>query len=277
LAFPFCALRLAQYWRGKCALCLETTDLQDSHFLPKAFYKLARTAGETNPNPIVVNPNVAMKTSKQVSDFLLCAACEDRFNKSGESWMTSNCWRSDADFPLYFAIKAAKPAWASNDFSVYKGAEISGVDVRKLTYFAMSVFWRGGVHEFGPIAGHKPTKLELGPYAEELRQFLLGTAGFPSHVALAVTVSSTPETGRNEMMIFPWRKDHRPDMRQFSFVIPGVTFQMFTGKGMSKAIRDWCIVRSPANYIYMAPRMEEANLTNMAHLLAKSRPVGDLR
>jgi len=36
-------------------------------------------------------------------------------------------------------------------------------------------------------------------------------------------------------------------------------------------------MRSPARYVYMAPIMEEANMTNMARLLAKSRPVGDLR
>ena len=262
---------------GKCALCLQTADLQDSHFLPKAFYKLARNAGDKNPNPIIVNPNVAMKTSQQASDHLLCAVCEDRFNKGGESWITQHCWRSETNFPLHFALKAAMPGYASNDFSVYKAVEIPGVDVGKLTYFAMSVFWRGAVHQFGPIAGHKPVKLELGPYAEELRQFLLGTAGFPADIVLAVTVNSTPATGKNEMMVFPWLKDHRPNMRQFSFVIPGVTFQMFTGKGITKAVRDMCIVRSPANYIYMAPSMEEANMTNMARLLAKSRPVGNLR
>ena len=52
---------------------------------------------------------------------------------------------------------------------------------------------------------------------------------------------------------------------------------MFTGKGIEKAIRAMCIVRSPGNYVYMAPGMEEENMTNMARLVAKSRPVGDLR
>ena len=51
---------------GTCALCMQMKDLQDSHLLPRAFYKLARSAGEKNPNPIVVTPIVAMKTSKQV-------------------------------------------------------------------------------------------------------------------------------------------------------------------------------------------------------------------
>src|SRR5205823_10286333 len=203
---------------------------KDSHFLTKAFYKLARTAGEKNPNPIIVNPNVAMKTSKQASDYLLCASCEDRFNKGGESWIALNCWRSETDFPLHFAVKAAKPEYASKDFCVYKGAQIPRVDVGKLAYFAMSVFWRGSVHQFGSIAGHKPVRLRLGPYAEELQEFLMGSAGFPLNVVLVVTVNSTPEIGKNEMMIFPWLKDHQPNMRQHSFVIPGITFQMFTGK-----------------------------------------------
>jgi hypothetical protein len=66
--------------------------------------------------------------------------CEDRFNKGGQSWITSNWWRSEADFPLHSALKAAACRDASKDLTVYKRAEIAGVDIGKPTYFAMSVF-----------------------------------------------------------------------------------------------------------------------------------------
>jgi hypothetical protein len=86
--------------QGTCRLCRKTSDLQDSHLVPKAFYKLARAAGDKNPNPIVVTPKLQIKTSKQVSDYLLCRECEVRFNRGGEQWVIENCWHAETDLNL---------------------------------------------------------------------------------------------------------------------------------------------------------------------------------
>jgi len=53
--------------RGKCGLCSEEADLQDSHFLPKVFYKIVieggKSAGESNVIPVTVTPRIALQTS----------------------------------------------------------------------------------------------------------------------------------------------------------------------------------------------------------------------
>jgi len=66
---------------GECRLCEKTRELRDSHLMPKALYKITRKAAEAdkqpNSNPVVITPAVALQTTKQVSDYLLCDQCED--------------------------------------------------------------------------------------------------------------------------------------------------------------------------------------------------------
>jgi len=70
---------------GTCGLCLSEAELQDSHLLPKALFKIisaaARAEGATNPHPVLVTPEIAIQTSAQVTDHFLCADCEDRLNR----------------------------------------------------------------------------------------------------------------------------------------------------------------------------------------------------
>ena len=72
---------------GQCHLCLQTKELMESHLIPAAFYRLLRTPGEKNPNPVVVNPTFQERTSKQVTGRMLCGTCEARFNLGGENWV----------------------------------------------------------------------------------------------------------------------------------------------------------------------------------------------
>lgn len=73
---------------GKCELCLSQGSLIDSHFMPKSAYKIVKQVSQAVP--IVINDEIAMQADKQVKDYLLCATCEERFNKSGEGWVMAN-------------------------------------------------------------------------------------------------------------------------------------------------------------------------------------------
>ncbi len=147
--------------KGTCRLCLTPAELQDSHLLPKALYKLLKNAaasdGQKNPNPVVVNKKIALKTSAQVSDHLLCKQCEARFSTDGEKWMLENCWHSDSDFPLRSTLESETPVYVGHSgLSIYEGATISGVNIAKIVYFAASVFWRASAHKWGPILARRP-------------------------------------------------------------------------------------------------------------------------
>lgn len=236
--------------------------------MPKALYKYLRDKAEANPNPIAATPAKTIQTSKQVTDYLLCRECEDRFNKSGEKWVIEDCWRSETDFPLQAALLAATPLFTNGpDFAAYSGAA-PGVDVGRLAYFAASVVWRAGVHQWKQY-GHAPQKLTLGPYQEQLRQYLMGNTGFPDDIVLIVTVSRTLETERNAMMLLPWLSDHEA-YHKYAFVIPGVTFQVLIGKNIPSHVRDCCMVHSPQNYLFMSRAREEDVFQKMGQLLAKT-------
>jgi hypothetical protein len=265
--------------KGTCRLCLTPSELQDSHLLPKALYKLlkntAASDGQKNPNPVVVNKKIALKTSAQISDYLLCKQCERRFSTGGEKWMMEHCWRSDSDFPLRSTLENATPVHVGHSgLSIYEGASISGVDIAKTVYFAASVFWRASAHEWGPILGQKPVKLVFGPYEESLRIFLVVDGDFPKDVVLLVTVSSTKEAGANEYVLFPFLRNKTSGFKQYMFCIPGVTFQLFVGKAIPGRLRVGCTARSKNNLLYLGSN--DFTVGDMGRLISKAQPKGDL-
>jgi len=261
---PYPAMPFAQ-----CALCLQDRDLQDSHLMPRALYKYLRDTADANPNPLVVTATKEFQTSKQVSDYLLCAECEDRFNKGGEKWVIEACWQSETAFPLQQALQGATPLFTSGpDFTAYAGSDIPSIQIDKLAYFAASVLWRAGVNPWRGY-GTAPTRLTLGPYQEDLRRYLVGSTAFPTHVVLIVTVASTLETRRNSLIVFPWRGD-RGAYHKYAFVIPGVTFQLCVGNCIPAHVRACCAVGSPQNFLFISRAREEDVFQQMGHLLAKT-------
>jgi hypothetical protein len=238
--------------------------------MPKALYKFMRDPQTKNPNPMVITPTKARQDSRQVKDYLLCAECEDRFSKNGETWVCGHCWRSDSDFPLRATLLAATPLYRSGpDFAAYSGSAITHVDVNALVYYAASVMWRGAVHQWRQYE-HIPTRLHLGPYREELRQFLLGVAAFPRHVAMVVSVSTTTDTQRNSLMVLPWLSDKADGHHRYGFVIPGITFRVTVGKGTPPKIRNLCLAHSPEHYLFMSKQGDADMLSKAGQLIEKT-------
>ena len=93
----------------KCKLCVNVRELHDSHLLPRAFYKLAREPESGAPNPVLITARGARFSGDQVSDFLLCSACEQTFNRSGENWVQKNCYRSETRFTVRDSLRSATP------------------------------------------------------------------------------------------------------------------------------------------------------------------------
>src|SRR5207249_11264465 len=72
------------YMLGMCKLCKTESELQNSHLLAAGFYRLLRVPEANDPNPIRIDAKITTFTSDQVTRHLLCAGCEDRFNRNGE-------------------------------------------------------------------------------------------------------------------------------------------------------------------------------------------------
>jgi hypothetical protein len=78
--------------RGTCKLCLEEANLQESHYLGRALYKLSRDNGEL---PILRSPDLIIRTQRQIKDYVLCWNCEQRFTKMGEDYLMRMINRND--------------------------------------------------------------------------------------------------------------------------------------------------------------------------------------
>ena len=222
--------------QGLCKLCLRTKQLQESHFLPAAVFRALLSPTERNPHPRFVSPNVTVDTSRQMKDYVLCFDCEQRFSKNGERWVLSHMARNSS-FPLQESLRKAPPIRSIPTLATYAAASIPEIDVDKLEYFALSVFWRAAVHDWGPVHEQEYQRLELGPYEETLRQFLLGVVPFPAHVVMLISVYEELDITRTAFP--PVRGERMPEGRSYSFLIPGIQFSMSVGKGLPPEITEF--------------------------------------
>lgn len=176
---------------SECGLCQQMADLRESHFLPRALYRLAREPRADDPNPIVVTERRATHTSRQVMDDFLCAACEDRFSAYGERHVLSQVARPHGVFRLRDLVRQAPIVARGERWEFHDVSGSQEVDPEKYLYFAASIFWRSAARRWR-CYGQQTTRLPLSEkFQEEFRQYLVGGSGFPDRQPLITPASVT--------------------------------------------------------------------------------------
>lgn len=259
---------------GECRLCKETRELLNSHFIPAAFYKTAKKSDPSGEHPVVVTKNVLMQTSKQATAPLLCAECEDRFNKFGEKWTLANSWQADGSFPLRTAVQSKPPSYSKPGFTIYDTAGVAGIDQEQLVYFGASICWRATINEWHLV--EPGPKLDLGPYEKELQLFLLGKADFPANATIVLSISAETDVRASAMAIFPYYKNHNKDCRQYNFTMNGLTFDLFVGKSLPPAYRAMCLWRSRNRPVFFAVSMDSQVVHEFGGMMSTAKAVGKL-
>jgi hypothetical protein len=180
---------------GTCKLCTFEKDLQDSHLLPRALYKKAHGSGtKGNQDPHVVTVRGRRPSSHQVTDYVLCRDCEQRFNKNGEDYVMRLVTQQNGEFPLLEALNSIPSQQSGKNFAAYSAAGTSDIDRDKIGYFAISVFWRASVHTWKQENGEL-VSIDLGKkYNEEIRRYLLGETAIPKQAALIVAACTDSES-----------------------------------------------------------------------------------
>lgn len=130
--------------------------------------------------------------------------------------------------------------------TVYSGLSIPGLEMNRLVYFGVSVFWRASAATF-KNSGQRDVLVSLARYKEDFRKFLLGLSAFPEHAAIWIAVSNTPSPA--PVMNFP-SSQKVESYHQHCFEIPGVSFILFVGKRLTERIRELCAARSPERIIF---------------------------
>ena len=144
---------------GKCNLCHANSELRDSHYLPRGGYKSTRSASLKNQNPVVIGSNKAKQSQAQVHEFKFCPVCEARFNDGGENWVLRHIHRAYGGvFPIHTILNSAQPIVGRSGFLVFPQQTIPTINIDKLIYFAMSIFWRGTLH-WNPVEGNRASRV----------------------------------------------------------------------------------------------------------------------
>jgi hypothetical protein len=198
-----------------------------------------------------------MTTSKQITDYVLCRDCEDLFNRNGENWMLKQVWNGRR-FPLGDRLRLALPLYPLKEALVFSGAAI-GVDTDRLGYFALSVIWRAGVHQWEQS---RPA-LELGSIQEPIRQFLIGGAPLPSEIAVLTTVCTDPYS---RVFYMPSQTTGMP-VTSFGMLTLGVHFMVFV-EPFPPALHEMCSVRSAQRLIFQRD-CSEKTLEAFAQLMSQ--------
>ena len=173
-----------------------------------------------------------------MKDHVLCTDCERRFNESGEKWVLA---RIPSDYGEPFVLQDAllneRPLYRGPGIALYEGAKIGAFDMDKLVFFAMSIFWRGAVHEW-EIDGQQAPKVALEEKEGPIRTFLLGQSPFPAEVWLTTDISAHKPVLNG--FIAPMRMPSLLGWNCYWFYICGLGFELHFGSGVSSSIRQLC-------------------------------------
>ena len=230
-------------------------------------YKYILDPSKTNEGPVAIGRTITSTTSRQVRDYLLCAECEDLFNKNGESWVLGQVWNGK-HFPLRDRLKLALPKYEFSSVTVFSGSSV-GIDTDRLAYFALSVIWRAGVHTWNLAFGGKTTRLNFGGSEESIRRYLLGETGFPKDAAVLVHVCTDyPSTG-SFYTSSESRTETSPSLKRFGFQALGLNFMVFVGT-IPPTVRQFCCVQSPSKVVFQRDCSEKTEQA-FAQLMATSR------
>jgi hypothetical protein len=240
---------------GKCKLCLQHKRLAQSHLMPRALYDMCSLPGI---DPILITSEVVMPVSRHTKDYVLCFDCEQLLNRNGENWMIPRLLTIQKSFPFYDALSNRTPDIYDPEMAVYATAYIPQIDVNCVLHFGMGLFWKASVHSWK--GGERDPSINLGPYSEKVRTFLLGDTTFPTNIKLFVTVSRPADA----VMGFtpPYEGTRESTWRNFLCYVPGIEFGIAVGKLIPRALTIFSFSENSSRPLFIWDKMPR-NLRNL--------------
>jgi hypothetical protein len=226
---------------GICNLCRKRRQLCRSHYLGRAFHKLAMTGGRPG---IVMTPKVTLATPRQLWAHLLCTQCERRLNKFGETSVLR--WLDNGNtFPLLDRMQVSIPVKREKGVVTFSGSAI-GVDTAPFAYFALALLFKGSIHRWPTVEG-QTTSVELGQFQGLIRKFLLG-GPFPDNVYVVVAVCE--DVGSRGTVYAPSPLAETRD-RTFWFLTRGLWFHVIADADSSPSWGALCCYRSDKKVLHL--------------------------
>jgi hypothetical protein len=207
----------------------------------------------------------AVPTAMQVKDYLLCAECEDRFNKYGETWAAGQVY-DGKDFPLLQRLTLALPFLETPKLRAVSGVA-AGIDTDKLAYFGLSILWRAAAHKW-TMPGGGTTSLNLENYEEPIRRFLLGEIKLPNDI-IVVATACTDWLSQGSFYT-PCLMRGNP-YTAYAFLARGISFTVLVGSDLPASMRELCCVASTRKSVFAADHRAKS-VHSFLHLYGTASP-----
>jgi hypothetical protein len=212
--------------------------------MPKSLYKQSRRPGNANPNPLLLTETRHVQTSEQITDYVFCEECERRLNDNGERYTMSQVAKENGTFPLLETLMKATPIQLGEDEIAFTAKSTPDINRDALAYYALSIFWRASVHNWE--RDRQEPRINLGPYNETIRRFLMGETPFPDNISLLMVVCNDPES---QNVFYTPSLGMKQLERTYSFQTRGLNFLMIVGKKTRADTRKICLVNGPERLI----------------------------
>lgn len=199
-----------------------------------------------NP-PLRITANEIGNTEEELVALLLCEKCENLLNHDGENWLLPKLAQRNGPFPFYDLVVKGPADIIQPGYAAYACSKNDQIAFRKLTNFALGVFWKASVHSWRE--GKSDPQIELGKYREPFRRFLNHEATFPRDTHLHVVV--TPPDRAAIAFNLPELKKKKP-YHLYIFYIPGIVFILGVGKQMEEDWKPMCFYSNHLHPIIVA-------------------------
>jgi WD40 repeat protein len=198
-----------------------------------------------NRNPLNVTTMATTHTQKQIKEYVFCSDCEGLFDKNGENSTLRLVWNGNR-FPLGEKLSLGLAHSQFGSIVAFSGKAM-GINTDALGYFALSVIWRGAVHQWNLPSGKKSVLLNLGAAEDTIRDYLRGNTPFP--IDVVVLAAACTDTPSQRIFHLPSQTSN-PLFASFNLLTLGIQFWVFAGSGIPPLLREQCCVRSVANLIF---------------------------
>jgi hypothetical protein len=148
-------------------------------------------------------------------------------------------------FSLLKRLESSTNKRDAGGFTFYYDTSALGIDREKLAYFALSVFWRASVHIWYRQERKTPM-ISLGKYEEPIRKYLLGTAPFPTDIAVLLFVCTDCFS---QNVFYEPSKGNDFDPTTWTFQVRGLNFFLSSRDGMPEQLAGACLVNGSRQMI----------------------------
>jgi hypothetical protein len=260
---------------GDCRLCGAVgVPLMDSHIMPKWAYRRTRdlTGAVGSPHPIQVKDGVAVQTSAQITEYMLCRGCEELLGRD-ENYVSKLAYQEDQTLGLAQYVR--EDAIFSRGLRMLAGVRtravaISHLDCQAIARFAASVFWRAHVVRTQKFDGLRLWKDQ----AEALSRFVRGERRLPDRMCLTLFVpvdGAFALTGVFSSTLFTPATAVKGEDSAHQFLVPGLVFNLTTG---SHSIPELCLACGGSPHALIQHWRSIRVLQNAAEMIGAAEPKG---